>query len=128
MAHLETVQTGTRVITYVQGRVYRHQGGVRKPQTLGVRIQPAARQRRRVCLLSANDAYFLESYSISQPCHGDGCRHSHFTRDRIEFLVHRGDLRWVGKNQNVAAWVNGREWRAKMSQGMNVMQLVECGR
>lgn len=127
MAHIETVSTGFHVITHVKGRVYRDQGSMRKrpEQSLNARIRHAAKQRRRVCLLSTEAAYALEQFHVSQPCSGDGCNHAHHTRDRINALVKSGDLRWVGAGENVAAWVDGRVWKGVPSEGYQTMQLVE---
>lgn len=127
MAHVETVTTGFRVITHVRGRVYRHDGQKRKQpeQSLNSRIRGAAKQRRRVCLLSTRDAGWLEEYAISQPCFGPGCTHAHHTRKEIERMVKLGMLRWVGdaKAQNVAAFVDPRHWKGVRGS----MQLVPLG-
>jgi hypothetical protein len=116
MAHLETIQTGNRVVTHVQGRVYRDQVGQRsgrhqREHSLASRTVGKAKQRRRVCLLSVRDAGWLEQYGVSQPCFGSGCTHSHYTRRQIEQAVKTGALRWVGTSQNVAAWTDPREWK-----------------
>ena len=127
MAHIETVQTGFRVITHVRGRVTRYQAGQskqRRPeQSLTARLQVKTRVRLRICLLSAKDAEHLEEYQISQPCQGPGCRHTHHSREQIAALVKSGDLRWVGGSENVAAWGNPREWRG----GGLAMQWVPLG-
>jgi hypothetical protein len=132
LAHIETVQTGFRVVTHVRGRVYRNQPGrkIGPEQTLKAKIKPNAVQRRRVCLLSAHDALLLESDGVSQPCHGPACRHGHHTRAKIESLVARGELRWIGEGQNVAAWPESKRWKGVPSggpMGPKVMQLVVCG-
>ena len=128
MAHLESIQTGNRVITHVQGRVYRDQVGQRsgrhkREQSLASRTVTRAKQRRRVCLLSVRDASWLEEYGISQPCFGQGCTHAHHTRKAIEQAVKDGQLRWVGESKNVAAWTDPREWRGVRGS----MQLVPLG-
>ena len=127
MAHIETIQTGNRVVTYVQGRVYRQQPSRQKrpEQSLASRLRHAAKQRRRVCLLSVRDASWLEDYGISQPCFGLGCTHAHHTRQQIEQMVASGQLRWVGDghSKNVAAWTDPREWRGVRG----TMQLVPLG-
>jgi hypothetical protein len=116
------------VVTHVQGRVYRQQAGQRKPeQSLKSRTGVKAKQRRRVCLLSARDARWLEDHGISQPCFGSQCQHAHHTRARIADLVKRGELRWVGESQNVACWPEARVWKGVPSggpMGAKVMQLV----
>ena len=138
MAHLETIRTGFRVETRVRGRVYRSGGDVGRRR---VRVERKTVQRRLVCLLSSKAAWLLEEFSISQPCHGPECNHAHHTRAKIQALVQAGELRWVGKGQNVAAWAVGvkaekgatvggdsggiREWRGMKSQGYSTMQLVE---
>ena len=126
MAHIESVSTGNHVITFVRGRIYRDQGSQKKKpeQTLQSRIRHAAKQRRRVCLLSTEAAYALEQFHVSQACFGATCQHAHHTRSRIVALVKSGDLRWVGAGENVAAWVDGRIWKGAPSQGYQVMQLV----
>lgn len=116
MAHVEVVQTGFRVVTHVKGRVYRQQPSAQRKQpeqSLNSRIRGAAKQRRRVCLLSTRDANWLEEYGISQPCFGPGCTHAHHTRREIERMVAKGMLRWVGdaRAQNVAAYVDPRHWK-----------------
>ena len=124
MAHLESIQTGNRVITHVAGRVYRQQPGRKRPeQSLSQRTRHAAKQRRRVCLLSVRDANWLEEYGVSQPCFGQGCTHAHHTRKAIEQAVKDGQLRWVGESKNVAAWTDPREWRGVRGS----MQLVPLG-
>ena len=45
--------------------------------------------------------------AINQPCHTDGCSRAHHTRARIQALVKSGELRWIGKGENVATWVYG---------------------
>ena len=131
MAHLETIQTGFRVVTHVRGRVYRDQAGRKKPeQTLASRIRTHAKQRRRVCLLSAFAAEQLEQWGANHPCYGSLCNHAHHTRARIVMLVKSGDLRWVGAGENVAAWIDHREWKGVPSggpRGPKVMQLVSGG-
>jgi len=128
LAHVETIQTGNRVTTYVKGRVYRQRPSrqQRRPeQSLNSRMRHAAKQRRRVCLLSVRDAIWLEEYSISQPCFGPGCTHAHHTRKQVEQMVAAGQLRWVGdgRTKNVAAWTDPREWRGVRGS----MQLVPLG-
>ena len=128
IAHIETVTTGLRVITHVHGRVYRQQPGQKRKQpeqSLNARIRGAAKQRRRVCLLSTRDANWLEEYGISQPCFGPQCLHGHHTRKEIERMVKLGMLRWVGdaKAQNVAAYVDPRHWKGVKG----TMQLVPLG-
>ncbi len=128
MAEIQTVQSGLRVITHIKGRVYRAQQGQRsnrhqREQNLSARTSGRPPQRRRICLLSARDARWLMEYGISQPCHGPECLHSHHTRAQIDVLVKSGNLRWVGKGENVACWPDPREWR-----GMGeAMQLVPIG-
>jgi len=130
MAHIETIQTGFRTVTHVQGRVYRQQVGQsqRKPeQSLSARTNLQAKQRRRVCLLSARDARWLEDHGVSQPCFGSACQHAHHTRARIAELVAKGELRWIGASKNVAAWHEHRVWKGVPSggpMGAKVMQLV----
>jgi hypothetical protein len=128
IAHIETIQTGFHVVTHVQGRVYRQQAGQRKPeQSLKARTGAKAKQRRRVCLLSARDARWLEDHGVSQPCFGSSCTHAHHTRARIEVLVKSGELRWIGESKNVAAWPEARVWKGVPSggpMGPKVMQLV----
>ena len=115
IAHVETVTTGFRVITHVHGRVYRQQPSQKRKQpeqSLNSRIRHAAKQRRRVCLLSTRDANWLEEYGISQPCFGPECKHGHHTRKEIERMVKLGMLRWVDeKAKNVAAYVDPRAWK-----------------
>jgi len=134
MAHIETVQTGFRVETHIRGRVYRNEPGKgsqgpnqRPAQTLQSRMRPAAKQRRRVCLLSARDARWLRDHGISQPCFGPGCTHSHHTRARIEMLVKSGDLEWIGESKNVACWPDPREYKGARSGPVKTMQLVPVG-
>lgn len=134
IAHIETVTTGLRVITHVHGRVYRQQPGQKRKQpeqSLGSRIRTAAKQRRRVCLLSVRDANWLEEYGISQPCFGPQCQHGHHTRKEIERMVTVGMLRWVDeKTKNVAAYVDPREWKGvkgsmqwvPLGQGMSQLE------
>ena len=124
IAHVETIQTGNRVVTHVAGRVYRQQPGRKRPeQSLSQRTRHAAKQRRRVCLLSVKDACLLEEYGVSQPCFGPGCTHAHHTRKQIEQMVASGQLRWIGESRNVAAWTDPREWRGVRGS----MQLVPLG-
>ena len=136
VAHLETIRTGLTVTTFVRGRVYRQQQGQRREQrprpaqSLQARMSLKAKQRRRVCLLSARDARWLEEYGVGQPCHGPGCTHAHHTRARINALVASGDLRWIGDSENVAAWPDARIWKGVPSggpMGPKVMQLVPVG-
>jgi hypothetical protein len=131
MAHLETVHTGMRVITHVKGRVYRHEQGrasaARPHQSLKDRARISAAKRRRVCLLNAREAEWLEDYAISQPCFGPHCHHQHFTRSMIEPLVKAGDLRWVGDSMNVAAWHDPRQLVTRRSMGMSTVQLRAVG-
>ncbi len=136
MAHLETIRTGLTVTTFVRGRVYRQQQGQRREQrprpaqSLQARMSLKAKQRRRVCLLSARDARWLEEYGVGQPCHGPGCTHAHHTRARINALVASGDLRWIGHSENVAAWPDARVWKGVPSggpMGPPVLQLVPVG-
>ncbi|MGA7885282.1 MAG: hypothetical protein WCA44_06020 [Acidobacteriaceae bacterium] len=128
MAHISTVQTGFRVETHVHGRVYRQQPSRKREQTTSARIQRKAVQRRRVCLLSARDARWLEEYAIPQPCSGPGCNHAHHTRKEIERMVKAGQLRWVGDSQNVASWPEDTRWISRRSQGFATMQLVDVGK
>ena len=124
MAHVESIQTGNRVITHVAGRVYRQQPGRKRPeQSLSQRTRHAAKQRRRVCLLSVRDANCLEEYGVSHPCFGPGCKHAHHTRKAIEQAVKDGQLRWVGDSKNVAAWTDPREWKGVRGS----MQWVSLG-
>ncbi len=138
VAHVTMIQTGRRAITHVAGRVHcdqvgqrRQQNGARKPeQGLRARMLHAARQRLRVCLLSARDARWMEDYGIVQPCVGPGCHHSHHTRVQIEALVQSGSLRWVGGAENVAMWAEARTWKGVPSggpTGPKVMQMVAGG-
>ncbi|MGA8730299.1 MAG: hypothetical protein WB608_16210 [Terracidiphilus sp.] len=126
MAHLETVQTGFTVVTHVRGREYRNRPGEPKhPQNL-LRRMNKTKQRRIVCVLSARGAEQLEAWGINQPCHGPLCSHGHHTRARITMLIESGELRWVGKGENVAAWVADLNWKGVPSGGtsVRVMQLV----
>ena len=127
MAHLQQVQTGLRVITHFQGRVYRQQPGQRREHSTVARIRKAAVQRRRVCLLSARDSRWLEEYGVAQPCFGPGCTHAHHTRKEIERMVKAGMLRWVGDSRNVATWPEDTRWISRRSQGYATMQLVDVG-
>ncbi|MGA2890331.1 MAG: hypothetical protein ABSE51_19985 [Terracidiphilus sp.] len=105
------------VTTHVRGRVYRDQQGRasgrhRHEQSLKSRIGKTAKQKRRVCLLSARDANWLEEYGTNQPCFGDQCHHAHHTRKQVEQMVHAGQLRWLDpKTKNVACWVDPRAWK-----------------
>lgn len=78
-----------------------------------------------MCVLNATSAEQLESFGINQPCHGDGCNHAHHTRARIQALIKTGELRWIGKGENVATWKDARSWKGVKSMGYQVMQLVE---
>lgn len=128
MAHLETVQTGLRVVTYVRGRVVRSQDrGTRPVQGVHDRLRSAAKRRRRICLLSARDAELLEMFGVAQPCSGQGCRHSHHTREEMERMVAQGDVRWVGRTENVVAWRDARQLAVRRSAGVSTVQLVEVG-
>ena len=126
LAHIQSVQTGLTVITHIQGRVYRQQR--KREHSTASRIQPKAVQRRRVCLLSARDARWLEEYGVNQPCFGPGCTHAHHTRKEIERMVKAGTLRWVGDNSNVATYPEDRRWISRRSQGFATMQLVDVSR
>lgn len=100
MAHIEAQQTNGSVTTFVRGRVYRPTW--KKPtQTLSDRTRAAAKQRRRVCLLSAYQAKQLENWNQSQPCYGEGCRHAHFTRDESRCSYH--DVTWTVQLKTVQA-------------------------
>ena len=123
MAHVQQVQTGFRVETHVQGRVYRQQPGRQREHSTAARVQKRAIQRRRICLLSSRDARWLEEYAVNQPCFGPGCTHAHHTRKQIEQMVASGQLRWIGESRNVAAWTDPREWRGVRGS----MQLVPLG-
>jgi hypothetical protein len=125
MAEIQTVQTGFRVETHIRGRIYRP--GVQRVQTVRARSQTRAMARRRICLLSARDARWLEEFAVSQPCTGPGCHHSHHTRREVERMVAAGILRWVGKSQNVACWPEDLRWMSRRSQGYAAMQLVDLG-
>jgi hypothetical protein len=125
MAHLQTVQTGFRVVTVVRGRVYRQQPSQRRQSSIATRIQPRSIQHRRICLLSARDARWLEEYGTAQPCFGPGCNHAHHTRKEIERMVKAGILRWVGEGQNVATYPEDRRWISRRSAGFAAMQLVD---
>lgn len=128
MAHVQTTQTGLTVITHVHGRVYRNQPGRKREQSTASRTAPKAVQRRRICLLSARDARWLEEYAISQPCFGPDCRHAHHTRKEVERMVKAGILRWVAGSQNVATFPEDLRWVSKRSAGFSTMQLVDVGK
>lgn len=125
MAHIETVQTGLRVITHVRGRVYRHEAGVKNQPA--PKLKPQAHRRRRVCLLDAKGAEWLETYGITQPCFGELCNHQHFTRARIDVLVESGSLRWVGGSENVATWDDARYLAITPSGPVSTVQLRHGG-
>ncbi len=123
MAHIEQHQRGFTVVSHVQGRIYRQ-----KPeQSTAARTQRTAVQRRKVCLLSARDARWLEEYGTAQPCFGAGCTHAHHTRKEIERMVAKGMLRWVGGSTNVATWPEDTRWISRRSNGFASMQLVDVG-
>ena len=116
MAHFQRVQTGKRIDTRIQGRRFRpgHQ-------------QPASKERRRICVLSAHNARMLECWGQDQPCQGPKCTHIHQSRDAVTALVRDGVMRWVGHERNVAAYTFGRTWKGVPSggpMGCKVMQLV----
>ena len=128
MAHIQNVQTGLTVVTHLHGRVYRQQPGRKREHTTASRTQANAIQHRRICLLSARDARWLEEYAISQPCFGGGCGHSHHTRREVERMVKAGILRWVGAGMNVATYPEDYRWISRRSGGFAAMQLVDMRR
>ena len=123
MAHIEIVVTGPKVETHIRGRVFRY-APKRKKQDM----QPASRERRRVCVLDRHTGRLLEHWQHAQPCFGPRCTHRHYTRDEVAKLVRDGILRYVpGSNRNVAAFSFGRTWKGVPSgskMGPKVMQLV----
>jgi hypothetical protein len=118
MAHIETVQTGMRVITHVRGRIYRSQQmGPRAPKVRTI-LSTTKKLRRTVCLLSAKEAEWLQDFGISQPCFGPQCNHKHMTRSEVEKMVKAGDVRWIGESQNVAGWYDPKHLVVRRSMGM----------
>lgn len=126
MAHLETHISNGRVITHVKGRVFRFQNGNQR-DTLAQRSQAQTKERRRVCLLTVHAAAQLEQWHISQPCFGKGCKHTHHTRESIEAMAQRGEVRWIGAGKNVATFVRVKVWKPAKSEGMTVLQMVDEG-
>lgn len=116
MASIDRIQTGVTTFEVHRGRIMRVQ--------IQASTQPS-KERRTVCVLSLAGATALTDWGIAQPCFGN-CTHSHHTRDLVERLVQAGSLRWIGRGKNIAAWIAGREWRAKPSgyPAVKVMQLV----
>lgn len=120
MAKIEIELRSGAVRTFVRGRVMRsHERGGAKQYP-----QPASKERRRVCVLSARGARELEHWGMAQPCYGNGCHHHHQTREEVEKLVREGVMRWVGIGKNVAAYSFARTWQGRTSAGMKTMQLV----
>jgi hypothetical protein len=117
LAHQTTTETSGRIVTLTRGREFRF-----AKKTKGQKI--STKERRRVCVLDATAGRQLEHWNKSQPCYGPGCQHTHQTREEVMKMVRAGTLKWIGKGNNVAAYTEGREWRPKMSEGFEVLQLV----
>ena len=122
IAHIEQIQTGSRIETHIRGRVFRF--GRRRLGGAAARV--ASKERRRVCVLSRHAMRMLESWGVSQPCYGPRCDHGHLSRDVVDGLVREGILRYIGTGRMVAGYTYGRTWKGVQS-GSNrekVMQLV----
>jgi hypothetical protein len=121
IAHIEQVQTGSRIETHIRGRVFRF--GRRRLGGAAARV--ASKERRRVCVLSRHAMRMLESWGVSQPCYGPRCDHGHLSRDVVDELVREGILRYIGTGRMVAGYTYGREWRG-MPSGPGGKLAVKC--
>lgn len=122
MAEITFSSINGRPVTHVRGRVFRFEPRKKAQHLMSAR----PKERRRVCLLSAQDANNLEQWGINQPCYGRGCRHLHLTRSAVAEMERSGVIRWVGAGKNVAAYTDGKTWRPAMSAGMTVLQLCDA--
>jgi hypothetical protein len=109
VAHIEVVQTSSTVTTHIRGRVFRY-APMAKRKAAGRVLAVRSRERRRICVLDAEQAFGLEQFHRSLLCYGPGS-HTHYTRDAVLKLIESGELRWVeGSGNNVAAWQGEWHW------------------
>lgn len=113
-----------KVVTHGKGRTREAETPrAARKHTLISRGLPGVRKRRRVCIVSADQARILEHWGVDSECGAAG-GHAHLSRTRAEMLQRDGALRFLGPSGNVATWAEARYLAVVPSGPVTTVQLV----
>jgi hypothetical protein len=74
--------------------------------------------------VSQDEAQKLANVGISHRCRDS--RHAHFTAARVQGMVARGELWWVGRHSKIAAWADHMSW-AKVYRRNRFGEVIHAG-
>jgi hypothetical protein len=64
----------------------------------------------------------MEDVSIAYRCRDNS--HPHYKKSKVEDMVAKGQLVWVGNHKRIARYLDPMAWAKVESEGFQVMQLV----
>ena len=81
-------------------------------------------EARKICIVGPDEAPLYRGRNMECRCRPGGGRH--YTRSKVNAMVERGEMEWVGRDRRVAMFTNPKTW-AKVYSYADDGQVISCG-